>query len=1132
VLTLKKLVQITTTAAMMFMVSVVVVSTAFAATVTSGNDYPSSLQTSVAANHTLVFTTPSGVSETDTMTFSFSSSFDTSSITEDDIDIDDDGVNLTTAADCSGSEEASVSISSDVITVTICSGDGGAIAATSVVTVEVGNNATSSGTGSNQITNPSSVATYFVTIGGTFGDSGAIALPISGDDSVAVTATVPSTGGGSSSGGGTAAPSDSTAPSISDIVVSEITVESATVTWTTNEAAAISFIYGDSTDLDLGEETEIRFFTSHSLELEDLSEGETYYFQINATDSSGNEGSSSIQTFTTLDETAPVISDILVTDITTSSARVTWATNEEADSIVSYGEFISYGLTQEDGTQELLHSLILTDLTEGTEYHFQVLSADTSSNRSFSSDQTFETDPDETPTNVSDLSVRTGVGEHVLSWTNPTDEDFAGVLYLVCLNTFPSSTTDTDCESEDLGNVEIKTNSGTTDGTAYYYGIFAYDNSGQFASGALVSATSASEEEVPSGTEGDESSDSDPETEEESADEADETPSEDSSTGAAVPCGDNVCSESESYSSCPSDCPLAEESTSLGAEDVQFGETDIGYSVAEDSILLETTHSGVVEVLPTSTVRIEIPAPVLSGNVSSVQLTIGSDLYNMSLDDTLALYGADVTIPNVQTVLEVSIDATYEDGESEIVSSYLNILTPGYVFQVIDGEEAYVTTATATLFKIVGGKQIVWDGSPYDQFNPTHVQSDGTFAWYVPNGDYVVQIDATGYQSAQTDVLSISNFIVNPRVELSVIKTEPEEVVEIINPLEPDATTEEISIISSVSTSISDALDKIREIPGVEAASEVSIPILAITAGASVIGFSLAFDFLPFLQYIFTSPVLLFWRRRRKGHGTIYNAISKTPVDLAVVRLYEFTHDDEAAGRHGRLVKSRVTDKGGRYFFLVPPGRYTIQVTKGGFQFPSDYLKGEKTDGQFVDVYHGEAIEVTNEDAIISANIPLDPSQADKYQKPANVIKHARLQKLQHIVAVSGVSASAIFAVIRPTYLSIAMVGVQIGVLLLARRLARPRKPISWGIVYDKSTGRPLSKVVARIFEPKYNKLLETQVTDSKGRYAFLLGPNQYHAVFQKSGFDQFEITPIDYTKNQDSKDFSQEIQLESQTKE
>ncbi len=210
----------------------------------------------------------------------------------------------------------------------------------------------------------------------------------------------------------------------------------------------------------------------------------------------------------------------------------------------------------------------------------------------------------------------------------------------------------------------------------------------------------------------------------------------------------------------------------------------------------------------------------------------------------------------------------------------------------------------------------------------------------------------------------------------------------------------------------------------------------------------------------------------------------------------------------------------------MAPGRYRLTVSKTGFQFPTEYLKGETTDGHFLDVYHGEPVAVGGNGVVITANIPLDPSQAEKFRAPAAVILRKRLRLFQHAVAMGGVLAAIIFASIRPNVFSITMVFVQALMYLLARRLAASSRPINWGIVYDKQTGRPIASTIARIFEPTYNKMLETQVTDSKGRYAFLLGPNEYFATFEKAGYVDKEIRPIDYSKNQEPKDFSQKVAL------
>jgi hypothetical protein len=301
------------------------------------------------------------------------------------------------------------------------------------------------------------------------------------------------------------------------------------------------------------------------------------------------------------------------------------------------------------------------------------------------------------------------------------------------------------------------------------------------------------------------------------------------------------------------------------------------------------------------------------------------------------------------------------------------------------------------------------------------------------------------------------------------------------------------------------------------------MPTLAVTAGASVVVMSVAFDFLPFLQYLFTSPILFLWRRKRKAFGVIYNAISKEPIGLAVVRLFALSSADD---RVGKLVRSRVTDKGGRFYFLVQPGIYRLTVTKVGFQFPTELMTDKKEDVQYIDLYHGEVVTVSEKDAVLTPNIPLDPSSANQFHEPNQIRWRARLQFFQHMLALGGTIASCVFAIIRPNVLAAVMVLIQLAIYFVAKQIARPRKPKSWGIVYDKKTGRPLSNVVARIFEPKYNKLLETQVTDARGRYSFLLGPSEYFAVFEREGYRTTQVRPIDYSQSQEAQDFSMDIHL------
>ena len=103
---------------------------------------------------------------------------------------------------------------------------------------------------------------------------------------------------------------------------------------------------------------------------------------------------------------------------------------------------------------------------------------------------------------------------------------------------------------------------------------------------------------------------------------------------------------------------------------------------------------------------------------------------------------------------------------------------------------------------------------------------------------------------------------------------------------------------------------------------------------------------------------------------------------------------------------------------------------------------------------------------------------------------------------------------------------LQVLILVLVWRLARPRRPKGWGIVYDQRTKRPLRHAVIRLFEPKYNKLIETTLTDGRGRYSFLLGPNYYYATYAKTGYQDMIVQPIDTTQLKEPAPFTQNVGL------
>jgi len=123
------------------------------------------------------------------------------------------------------------------------------------------------------------------------------------------------------------------------------------------------------------------------------------------------------------------------------------------------------------------------------------------------------------------------------------------------------------------------------------------------------------------------------------------------------------------------------------------------------------------------------------------------------------------------------------------------------------------------------------------------------------------------------------------------------------------------------------------------------------------------------------------------------------------------------------------------------------------------------------------------------------------------------VSNLRLMAAYLGLILAVLVVLIYPTAITVSSLAVHMLLFLIFRRLIVPKRPKSWGIVYDQESKEPLAYALVRIFDDKFNKLLETQVTDRKGRYAFLAGKNIYQLLAEKQGYQKKEIKPVDLIK-------------------
>ena len=183
---------------------------------------------------------------------------------------------------------------------------------------------------------------------------------------------------------------DLKAPIISAVNVSDITENSAKVTWKTDEPATSQVEISEHKDLT---EDVITFPMladtnadnyEHSVALSDLKGGIRYYFQVISKDKFDNTAKSTpIESFYTYDYSVPVLSDIVVIDISISSCTVTWKTNEYTTSQVIYSvnADLSDSTTypENEGSADTKeHSVMLEKLNSFTKYYFKVISKDSS----------------------------------------------------------------------------------------------------------------------------------------------------------------------------------------------------------------------------------------------------------------------------------------------------------------------------------------------------------------------------------------------------------------------------------------------------------------------------------------------------------------------------------------------------------------------------------------------------------------------------------------------------------------------------------------------------------------------------------------------------------------------------------
>ena len=225
------------------------------------------------------------------------------------------------------------------------------------------------------------------------------------------------------------AAADTEAPTApTEVTATDITTTTAKVTWTAstdNVGVAGYNVYVNDSETPVNGETLV---TGTEYALESLTAGTEYKVTVKAVDAAGNVSEGAVYTFTTknaADTEAPSApTNVVVTDVTTTTAKVTWSEAKDNVGVVGYNVYLNEAKVNE--TLITTTEYDLTALTEETNYSVKVTAVDAAENESgrseaatFTTPKTQDTEAPSVPAGVTASDV-TQTGAKI-TWTASAD---------------------------------------------------------------------------------------------------------------------------------------------------------------------------------------------------------------------------------------------------------------------------------------------------------------------------------------------------------------------------------------------------------------------------------------------------------------------------------------------------------------------------------------------------------------------------------------------------------------------------------------------------------------------------------------------------------------------------------------
>ncbi|MDO8493598.1 MAG: carboxypeptidase-like regulatory domain-containing protein [bacterium] len=302
-----------------------------------------------------------------------------------------------------------------------------------------------------------------------------------------------------------------------------------------------------------------------------------------------------------------------------------------------------------------------------------------------------------------------------------------------------------------------------------------------------------------------------------------------------------------------------------------------------------------------------------------------------------------------------------------------------------------------------------------------------------------------------------------------------------------------------VSQEISRQTGEIVRSPAGKVVTNVVQPIGVISGGVAIGSQIListttitSFSDIYFLIVRILGLILGIFRKKRKPWGTVYDSVTKRPLDPAYVTINKGSTE----------VSDAITDLDGRFGFFVPSGRYSLNASKTNYTFPSKTLVDKSQDEMYENLYHGDEVENT-EGGVVIRNIPLDPINFDwnEFEKNKQNLfrtyseREKKWKRSFDFIYKLGFVGAVLGAVFNGNYLNYAFVAFYLGLNIYQTFFIAKRTAVA--LKYAGSN-EPIPYSIIKLFSVEAGNEVKSVVSDHLGRFYMLVGPGKYYMTVDR----------------------------------